>query len=93
MISLPFVLTLLMLQGPAFAGEAGGAYGGATSPPPTTPFELVDLDRDGRVNEEEARSAGIEMFRDADEDRSGALDRSEFSALEDDGTLRDRCGE
>lgn len=93
MYPVQLVLSILMLSGPSFAGEAGGAYGGATSPPATTPFEQVDTDRDGSVNEEEARSAGIEMFLHADEDRSGALDRSEFSALEDDGTIRKRCGQ
>lgn len=92
MYTLQLVLMSLLLNGPAYAGEAGGAYGGATSAPPTTPFEQVDVNRDGHVDEEEARSAGIEMFEDADEDRNGGLDRSEFSALEDDGTVRERCG-
>lgn len=92
MYRLQTLLIVATLAGPVHAGEAGGAYGGETSAPANTPFEQVDVNRDGSVDEEEARSAGIEMFRDADEDRSGDLDRSEFSALENDGTISDRCG-
>lgn len=85
-----FALALLSVK-PIAAGEAGGAYGGDTTPPPPEPFEQVDENRDGQVDQEEARSAGIEMFDEADRDRNGSLDRSEFSALEEDGTLRKRC--
>lgn len=91
MYTLQLMLMTLMLSGAAYGGEAGGAYGGGTAAPPTERFEQVDQDRDGGVDEEEARSAGIEMFREADEDRNGTLDRSEFSALEDDGTVKKRC--
>ena len=91
MYTIPLVLIALLLGEPVAAGEAGGAYGGETTAPPTANFEQVDQDRDGAVTEEEARSAGVEMFDDADVDRDGTLDRSEFSALEDDGTIRTRC--
>lgn len=85
-------LWLLMLCGvQAWAGEAGGAYGGETTLPPPQPFEQVDENHDGRVDQEEARSAGIEMFREADRNRDGALDQAEFAALDEDGTLRKRC--
>ena len=91
MYTIPLILIALLLGQPAAAGEAGGAYGGETTAPPTANFAEVDQDGDGAVTEEEARSAGIEMFEEADADRDHTLDRSEFSALEDDGTIRNRC--
>jgi len=66
-------LTLIAVSGVAWAGGSGNVS-----------FQKLDTNRDGQISLDEAKKSPevSKMFGQADANRDGKLDSSEFSALE-----------
>jgi len=86
MNSIRIALILAALTGAAACGEAGrdGSAQDSQARAEKVVPRYADADRDGRVTREEAEAdpALAASFERYDADRSGALDRGEFSRLE-----------